>query len=791
MSDSPATDADKIKTLSLLRPEPPQKKDDSSKNKSTKDETDSSEKIIFEDYIDRYEAYSNIVKEIMERMDWKSASSLSDLMENGKWTPISDDRQITGLMSICPTLSSILSFDIDLLNESLFDETKKKKSNCQKYYREILRMIQFIRDQIRGDGRSYVYDLSPYVVNQSFKPEFDDKTKITFFDFKENGSYIGSICWVAEALIKTYTLATTMGQDKIPLLKLRPVKEEEMWNEKYTPSQEYNPESHEEVLEDIRTIIQDCVGKVTEYSIITGEGKDAKSAGWTYTKPDPGDKLSLYHTYRVADLWLNIFKCLGEQYYSFRDFENAVNEYIVNCDNGEFNDYCKGNYWEERTFNSTMESILNNPNGRSEQKANRNRVFKSIQETIQKGGYDNERISFMFRLNGGYPITNTAGNFAKLKKYLLDVSWQLWEGCKDTMSSQYFYSDLSIVPADAFGKGGQSDILFNTLFMQGIMVSGALDIELKKMDDLDSDNRTSNRYKKFLDVMESSLQNTLDTYTRMRRDGSAYKVEKYIVSLDNEDANSEYSKLIRRSNIIGHSLIPLLTKINSLLSEYIVRYPQKQMKNYLSMILDNSLIIDEEAKWIWDRDGFASSLNYYYSNALVDFYTYYEEYERKYLTNSKKLEKIEKTQKNEIIRLNDDLKQKDAIIKDLESEKTALEDKITSIEEKNVIASAIRSMIREEIERTFMNRISMMSEFYLDKEKRKNTLSKEENEILEKFSEAMVYSFVQWVVDNDSSYKSRMIIENGLDNNENKDEEIYKRLVNQLANSVKGKEGRS
>ena len=527
----------------------------------------------FEDYIDKTEAYVNIIEEMMSRFE-EGATSSGDLIENGKWVSVSEEKRQTGLMSICPTLSAMLSMDVDMLEQSIFDGNVRPKSQraycCNKYRARILAMLQFIINHIsvkKMNKKSYVYDLSPFIVQNDLNIEFKNKMKPEVYGFRSDTSFIGSICWVGEVMVKTYTLATTKDEAGKPLLRLRSLSQEELWSDNLElapfENEEAEEQEHLKQLDVIKEIIKDCIDKIADYTILKKSGRDdeLKAAGWSYTKPADGKDLdmSLYFTYRVADFWLILFKCLGKEYYIFRDFEQ-----LFETDEMKGKMICPDKYWSKEQFVGVLNQVREKIGGQERgKKRTKKALVNDLEKRYKEVSKDYEKINFLFKLNGDNKITNVAGNFAKYKKYLLDVARDIWDVYGNDMDDSFFYSDLTKVPEAAIGKGGMTDILFNTLFMQGIMISGALDVELEKEDR--ENGPDSNLYKTFLDTMEATLQKILDKYTTMKRDGEQYKVDRYYIRMDSDKSKDPLVSKIRKANIMGHVLVPLLTKVNNLL----------------------------------------------------------------------------------------------------------------------------------------------------------------------------------------------------------------------------------
>ena len=737
--------------------------------KDEKGENLTGEDSTFQDYDFKSDVYAKIAEEMMTRFEY-GATDVGDLIENGKWVPVSDDRRQSGLLSICPVLSTLFSMDVDMLEQSTFGRDSssdaRKEFNCRRYRKETLAMFQFVIDHITSaDGKGFVYDISPHIVQIDPNIKFTGKTKPEAYSFGENTSYLGTICWVGEVMAKAYTLATTMDENGKPLLGLRHLDPEEIWGADFELeplSEEEEAREHSEQLAIVKKIVKDCIDKIVNYTIVNknDEGEVEKAVGWTFTKPSDSreNELSLYFTYRVADFWLILFNCLGEQYYLFKDIERT---YYKDLDKSED----IGSYWGKdrcmdvlKEMRDDLGRIISN-RSRSKKKEN---PIDSLISRYEKMSEDYERINFLFSLNGGKPITDPAGNFARLKVYLLDVARTIWERYGNEMDSSFFYSDFSKVPREAIGKGGSNNILFNTLFMQDIMISAALDMEL-----LDNDKMNgTNTYKTFLDTMQATLQNILDMYTIMKREGNQYKVDRYKISMDSDKSMNPLVTKIRKADMTGHVLVPLLTKVNNLLSEYIVKYPQKQMRNYLEMILGNSVVNDGKACWIWDADGYSAVSNFYYVDALIDFYTYYEEYERKYLINDKGIRMLEEEQRNKVTVLETENSKKDVTIKQLEEEKTQIEKEKQMIEDQDSITKMIKELVESSFEENFYSQL-------------RNIVVKNPKI----FSEAVLLSIAMDITD--QGFKDQMTQRLGIQDETDKDTKIIDEVMKKMKKKIR------
>jgi len=105
--------------------------------------------------------------------------------------------------------------------------------------------------------------------------------------------------------------------------------------------------------------------------------------------------------------------------------------------------------------------------------------------------------------------------------------------------------------------------------------------------------------------------------------------------------NRVLAERLRKFAIRVCSLTPFILNTNNLISEFIVKYPQKQMGESLTSISKkrfryqekNDETDERETKysWYWEEDEYHALSNYYYITAIYDFYDYYKNYEKLYI----------------------------------------------------------------------------------------------------------------------------------------------------------------
>ena len=588
---------------------------------------------IFEEYRDEADIGNEMIKELMKRFKRCRKSKDKDSeIKDGDWFYLSDNNPKTGILSICPGLSTLFNIERGLMS----DNKDINKDILINYEDQIHRMIQYIVTSVKK-GDAYHFGATPFINEGEV---FDEKTP-----------YLGSVLWILSTLLHVWRLAY-LGK-----ITLRIV--EDICYDGKLPEitdADAKKRQHEEQLANVESIILECIS-IIDRSFITGEG-DKKESGWNYTIPplveneaksktDQKKKMkrSLYFTYKVSEAWLDIVIAFGDTFARNREIERR----IKTIGEGKLADT---DYWKS----AKVRKDISEKDEKNYRKTHSNE--KEINEYMGFWSKVRENAAIDEKLNGfiigdenrgvnkGKRIFDPESVISRLKENLLGIGGELWSRFGEHMSDKVFYSDGGEGEKDVIMKGDPNGILFNTLFIQGIILNSAYDEKLK-----DEDNNIG-EYLNLYDKMQQTIQSVLDLYNSAKKNGKLYKIERYVLLFDEFEESGRGIEELRRSKILGFTLLPFLIKINNLLSKYVVKYPQKQMRTFLELILSNSCYEDKEEKdengemvtirkriWLWESNGYNGLSNYYYAEALTNFYEYYNKYEAVFLDN------VEKTRK--------------------------------------------------------------------------------------------------------------------------------------------------
>ena len=461
----------------------------------------------------------------------------------------------------------------------------------------------------------------------------------------------------------------------------------------------------------------ECMEYLTNSFIDGGDNNDKFSSGWNFTGGfDNNDSPSLYFTFAVSEVLIDIFTT----------FESTIRDYETEYVQKEI---------EKKLQNkpgADAETILS----KKQQIQDKNDEFI---QNVQPKERSAEREWFL-KLNKGQPafakdengdLIEDENNFTlyqKLEAQCKKTANNLWILVKDKLTEEFFAPNvISTVSSETIEQSITSDALFNNIFIINILMNAGLDedeednINYFTINPSEEYDDALDAYDEMRDAMRLGYERVYQMYNKLKKLHKEYKVNDYTLSFT-EDFKGDFvnkAQELRRAHIRVFSLMPLLVKTKTTMSDFVIKYPQFDMQIYLETILDNRL----EGKWIWERDGYSTSSNYYFLSALNDFYGYYKEYELKYSENAyandlakqeiqKEHEKnLELPPKGTIYLINEQLKEAQADNEELKEENEKLE-KENQKHRDNPLYKALNQFVEDAVKERIS---SILSELFVSK----------------------------------------------------------------------------
>ena len=678
---------------------------------------------IFNTYKDKKEIGKEIFKELYERFD-------KDGAKKGFYM---DDSKEIGILSQCQSLQSLLLLSSEFgLN---FDDKHIVSEEETNYtIREIMDfVIEDVIDRISTKNPSeYKFDASPYDTGKHFDVKY---------------SNIEAMTWVVPSFLLALKYHATINETC-------------KWQEK---------------LVDVVTY---CINYMNNSFIESeDEGKSKKlEIGWNFTADC--EEPSLFYSFSVCECFVSFY----ETFRDYLEYHEAVRNqkiYGIAVDKKLEASYAK----HQEAYNKALEKDAPGLNAEGRQIAR----FDEFNE-----------VALRFKeINNGVEGIDETSLYGVFKENCKRIAREIWRLSKGQLADKFFYNDLeTTLNEEDISMATTSDALFNTVYIINTMLDAGLDEDLQHQmhattlgegevanaeaqERLEAEHEKAEReYNNLLEACQIASQKAFRTYEKLKSKGKEYIVEQFLVGFNESfTVHKDKVKELRKLRMRVFTLMPLLIRTNNVISEYLIKYPQANMKKYLGYILENRYKQGKKYKWIWENDGFFSCSNYYYVAALGEFYGYYEKYEMKYIsdfaTNEKNIASIKDDYLKELKAPGGKIAELDRELKERQEEVIDLKKKLANIE--TPVEDAVAGVVEKEMAKLLPK---MMSNFILEAAKGLTSNNVDDTlklESHEAFAEAMGEFFLAMMSDS--------IYEESMSKNKSKQENVER--YNTLKKAIK------
>ena len=607
----------------------------------------------FKKYKNLEEIVDKIVNDFTEEPVYTDKQTLTYVLSSS-----TDGQSQAGIVSICPSLLTAMR-----LYDKLSDDNAKKDTLKNQIENAICKLLKQIYQQELNQAplESFLPILSK--IYRDIPPIFDASPYESIQFRGQNQQYIDSISWAVPVFLEIMYL------EKIDF---------------------------PDTLRDIaRYLAQWCLNYINTAVISDEKG----TKGWNFTKISDSTKTnaSLYFTYAVSTIYMSFYSKYGDIIGSLRTIEPMIDEPSIDKDK---------NVWD---YKADLSELQNKMSIESDIKM---LCKKENEKKLEDLMFFNDfrQISNQEKDTESKDFKNTVGNLSKLRWYLLEVSQTLWAkfdlrdgNFKKEFENNFFQEDTDgkLATEEYIRNTGRTNTLFTGLLIIGIMMNAGYDKQFSKTNTKNNDD-DDYEYRKFQNKLFVHVAKVQRLYDDLEQEDKSFFVDTLMLTF-NESFDTETKILVnqmRKENIRVMPLSTMLLKTNHLLSEYIIQYPQKQMVASLQSIAKSRYTTDKGPKWLWEKDNYHAISNYYYVDAIFNFYRYYETYEKKYVVdydetvkeianNPVSFPEVQKEleRQNEIFEA--DKKANDAELKTAKEEVERQEAKIREIENKNVGYAAL------------------------------------------------------------------------------------------------------
>lgn len=554
-----------------------------------------------------------------------------------------DDSKEIGILSQCQSLQALLLLASDFGLK--FDDQHIVSDDEINYtIREIMDFV--IEDVIKRISTKtpgeYKFDASPYDTGK-------------YFDVKY--SNIEAMTWVVPCFLQALKYHATIGETC-------------KWEDKLV------------------SVITYCINYLNNSFIKSDkEGSSNKlEIGWNFTADC--EEPSLYYSFAVCECYVDFYETFKEylEYYEAVRNEEKYGIYV------------------DKTLQKKHEAHQADYKKALEKEAPG--LNKNNRQIARFDAYNELALRYK-EINNGIETIDSNSPYGEFEANCKALAREIWRLTKGHLADKFFYNDLeTTLTEEDISMATTSDALFNTVYIINIMLDAGLDEDLemeKQIAQTDEDAHNAEReYNDLFEACQIASQQAFRTYEKLKSKGKEYIVEQFLVGFNEAfTVHRDMVKELRKLRMRVFTLMPLLIRTNNVISEYLIKYPQVNMKKYLGYILENRYEEKNKFKWVWENDGFFSCSNYYYISALGEFYNYYETYESKFIGNYTENEANRATIKRDYLRELEapggeisDLKKS---LKEKEDEVAELNKKLSSVE--TPVEDAVAQVVEKEMEK--------------------------------------------------------------------------------------------
>ncbi len=592
---------------------------------------------IFKEFKPKDVVASRFINDLVEN-GYRKKKSVRRKIVDEEGLYMSDELQDVGVMSIAPSLSALL-LELSLLKDKgeagyegiTFGDMLKNDGG------KVLGVVKKSVCKLLSECMpEEVNDYAPVLL--SSMPFYDELTASDGTSWLDNG-YLDSASWV-------FLAADSIERFLNRLERVAPELYDKDWNitQIDDKGKEFVKESltAERVRKAVRKIYLACL-RITCDCIVR---RDGEVVGWTFRHMDGDAEPSLYFSYVASTVYLGLYKRFNvtdKAIDTLRDFEGVLKN---SGDHGKSQFKFYENFSSPEKLAATLDRLESYAAESKDRGAEKNPYDAFADFLKQLDAFALSELDFLYNtVNNGQPLSykidrgKDDGAFSLLKDATVALAKRLWTvgfgnsktrlPFRENMAKGPCFENGELVNMETVRLSNQNNAFFNNLFVIGIVLNSAYDAELADTD--------PKEYDTLLNTFQLSIQNTQRCYNEIESYDMLYKIDSYILDFsDKVDAkNAELAKQLRKVNMSVVPLLPLMLKNNNLMSEYVVKYPQKQMIDSLKDIIRNRKRGQNGPCWVWDKDGYNAITNYYYVDALIAFYRYYETYEMPFVGNEK------------------------------------------------------------------------------------------------------------------------------------------------------------
>jgi len=245
-----------------------------------------------------------------------------------------------------------------------------------------------------------------------------------------------------------------------------------------------------------------------------------------------------------------------------------------------------------------------------------------------------EDREFLDLINEGY------SDEQQLHKRMSEIKKKLglttWDRFKQKIHTEFLNDNGSVVSKDQIINSTRTSALFTNIFLVCTLIYCETDRLLNNDEEKE----------RLLILTGQSLQMVSSYYDELKNKGLESIVDKHILSFEPHPDPDVPNKIFTDTSIHSTTLTPMLIKANSLLTFYVTQFPDREMSRYFDMAVEKR--INNGEQWLWEENKYDLATTERYIEAILDFYDYYEKYEKAYIRTKIELDQEEQEMERRI-----------------------------------------------------------------------------------------------------------------------------------------------
>lgn len=382
--------------------------------------------------------------------------------------------------------------------------------------------------------------------------------------------------------------------------------------------------------------------------LISLAAEDGLKLGWGYTKGMKNP--SLYFTFSVLE--------------AYSDFDSNI---MIGGDNEDYFFATPGDVEKglETTKNESAyvrgERFYNN-------------LIEYINSEIKKDEHGHEVIG-----PDGKPV-RVPGKVKyeeKFRKAATQCAYYLFYKFKDTISDSFYNDDGYIVSRQQVQLSSTSSSVFYPLYILSSLLNGEVNGTVKTqlmytrkarnefvshmytdkeslalLAEMDRQIQAlESEYRQFEACFTDGLNNVQKIYSYMEKNDKLDVIDRHYLTFDQiHPENAQFSRMLSRENIMAMPLLPLLVNVTNLYVLWFSKFPDKQISAYIMDVFENycNHAEDGSLEWVFEQGNYDLHATVRYIDAISNFFSYYESYERSLANLSKARSEAEKKVREEL-----------------------------------------------------------------------------------------------------------------------------------------------